>query len=100
MRQEFREGDWVRHHSSPEQLRVVGVGSTIAVRFSKGEMRAFEPSELESVDLTTLPLRKVRGHQYIEEWRRGSVEHYVLLTTVTLLYLIMLVWWSTVGGGR
>ena len=100
MRQEYREGDWVRHHSNPRPLRVVGIGSTIAVRFPKGEMRAFEPCELENVDLATLPARKVWAHRYMEGQRRGSVEQYVLLTIVTLLYLIMLGWWLMAGGGR
>jgi hypothetical protein len=100
MRQEFREGDWVRHRSSPEQLRVVGLGSTIAVRFPKGEMRAFEPCELEKVDIAKLPTRKVQGHEHGEERQHGFVEQYVLVTIVSLLYLSMLVWWLMAGGGR
>jgi hypothetical protein len=100
MQREYREGDWVRHHSSPEPLRVVGIGSTIAVRFPKGEMRAFEPCELENVDLATLPACKLWAHRYINGQCRGFVEQYVLVTSVTLLYLTMLVWWLMAGRGR
>ena len=96
----LREGDWVRHRSSPEPLRVVGIGSTIAVRFPKGEMQAFEPCELEKVDDAKLPLRKVQAHGYMEEPRRRSVEQFVLVTVVSLLYLIMLGWWLVAGGGQ
>ena len=96
----LREGDWVRHRSSPDLLRVVGIGSTIAVRFPKGEMKAFEACELEKVTNAELPLRKMRTHGYIEEQRRGSVEQYMLLIVVSLLYLIMLGWWLMAGGGR
>jgi hypothetical protein len=63
-------------------------------------MRAFEACELEKVDSSKLPLRKMRTHGYIEEQRRGSVEQYVLLTVVSLLYLSMLGWWLMAGGGR
>ena len=81
-------------------FEVVGIGSTIAVRFPKGEMKAFEACELEKVTNAELPLRKMRTHGYIEEQRRGSVEQYMLLIVVSLLYLIMLGWWLMAGGGR
>ena len=49
MEHDFREGNWVLHHSHPKPLRVIGVGPTIAVQYPTGEMRAFEPSELKKV---------------------------------------------------
>ena len=45
MQHDFREGDLVRHHSCAEPIRVVGVGITIVVQFSNGDMQAFEPCE-------------------------------------------------------
>jgi hypothetical protein len=56
---EFREGDWVRHPSYPEPVRVIGVGATIAVQFPNGVMQAFEPVELEKVPAPDIPVRKV-----------------------------------------
>ena len=55
MRQEFREGDWVRHPSYPEPIRVIGIGTTIAVQFPNGVMRAFDPSELEKAEISKVP---------------------------------------------
>jgi hypothetical protein len=63
-------------------------------------MRAFEPCELEKVDIAKLSVRKVQASGYTEQRRRGSVEQYVLVTIVSLLYLSMLVWWVIAGGGR
>lgn len=100
LRREFREGDWVRHHSRPEPIRVVGTGTTIAVQFSNGDMQAFEPCELDKVEIAKVPARKVQAHEYGEGRGRGSAEQYVLLTFVSLLYLIMLVWWLIAGVGR
>lgn len=101
MQNEFREGDWVRHRSYSEPLRVIGLGSTIAVRFPKGEMRAFEPCELEKVAIPTkAPVRNGQAHEHREEPRHGFVEHYVLVAIVSLLYLSMLVWWLIAGGAR
>lgn len=40
MPREFREGEWVRHRSYPEPVRVVGIRPTIAVQFPSGAMRA------------------------------------------------------------
>jgi hypothetical protein len=51
MRDEFREGDCVLHQSFSKPIRVIGVGSTIAVEFPNGVMRAFEPGELKKVAL-------------------------------------------------
>ncbi len=61
MQHEFREGDWVRHHSFSEPIRVIGIGSTIAVQFPNGEMRAFEPEELERVSIA--PVRRPKRRQ-------------------------------------
>jgi hypothetical protein len=97
---DLREGDWVRHRSSPEPLRVVGLGSTIAVRFPNGSMQAVEPCELEKVDPAKLPMRKVQAREQRDERRHGCVEQYVLVTIVSLLYLSMLAWWLMAGGGR
>ena len=97
---DFREGDWVRHRSSPESLRVVGTGTTIAVQFPNRDMRAFEPSELEKVDIAKLPIRKVQAHKPREERQRGLVEQYILVTIVSLLYLSLLIWGLMAGGGR
>jgi hypothetical protein len=91
MLHEFREDDWVRHRSSPEPLRVVGLGTTIVVQFSNGDMQAFEPCELEKVPIAKVPVRKVRG--------RGSAEQFVLLASVSLIYLVMLAW-SIASAGR
>jgi hypothetical protein len=49
---DFHEGDLVTHRSFPQILRVVGVGTTIAVEFPSGEMRAFERLELKKVAIT------------------------------------------------
>ena len=90
MLHEFREGDWVRHHSCPEPIRVVGLGTTIVVQFSNGDMQAFEPCELEKVPLAKIPVRKLRG--------RGSAEQFVLLTSISLIYLVMLAWLIASAG--
>jgi hypothetical protein len=63
MQDQFREGDWVRHRSFPEPIRVIGIGTTIAVELPKEGMRAFEPCELEKVLITSVPVRKVRLHE-------------------------------------
>jgi hypothetical protein len=59
MQHEFREGDWVRHHSCPEPIQVIGTGTTIAVQFPNGAMQAFEPCELENVHIAKVPVPKV-----------------------------------------
>ena len=84
MQHDFREGDLVRHQSCAVPIRVIGIGATIAVQFPTGEMRAFEPCELEKVPIAKVPVRKVRG--------RGSAEQFVLLTSISLIYLVMLAW--------
>ena len=92
MRQEFREGDWVRHRSSSVPIRVVGIGSTIAVRSSTGAMQAFEPCELERAQTTKRHVLKVQVYE--------SAELFVLVSFVSLLYLTMLAWCSIAGVGR
>jgi hypothetical protein len=59
----LREGDWVLHHSCPEPVRVIGLGSTIAVEFPDGMMRAFEPSELKKVTPAKVPRPKAAVHE-------------------------------------
>lgn len=90
MLHEFREGDWVRHHSCPEPIRVVGVGTTIVVQFSNGDMQAFEPCELEKVGAKVRVRKQNRG--------RDSVELFVVVTFIGLLYLLMLVWFIARAG--
>ena len=91
MQQDFREGDLVRHHSCAVPIRVIGTGATIAVQFPNGAMQAFEPCELEKVSIANVPVRrKNRGHD--------SVEQFVLVTCISLIYLIMLVW--LIAGAR
>ena len=89
MQSEFREGDWVRHKKFPEPIRVIGIGSTIAVQFPNGEMRAFEPEELEKVKVqqskVTLPERR---QDRVPRSARGVVS---LATSVGLICLIILV---------
>jgi hypothetical protein len=53
-------------------------------------MQAFEPFQLERVAELSIRKRN-RG--------RNSVEHFVLLTSISLIYLIMLVWFIARGGG-
>jgi hypothetical protein len=55
---------------------------------------------LEKVDSAKLSVRKLQASAYTEQRRRGSVEQYVLVTIVSLLYLSMLIWWVIAGGGR
>ena len=91
MRDEFREGDWVRHRSCAVPLRVIGIGTTIAVQFSNGDMQAFEPCELEKVAIGKVRARKVGGCT--------SAKQLVLVTFIGLIYLVMLAW-LIAGGGR
>jgi hypothetical protein len=91
MPEEYREGDWVRYCSCPEPVRVVGVGATIVVQFPNRDMQAFEPCELEKVAGPNVRVRKQnRG--------RDSVEMFVGVTFVSLLYLLMLVWFIARTG--
>ena len=60
---DFREGDWVWHRSYPDPIRVIGTGTTIAVRFPDGKMQVFEPCELERVQVASVPVRKVQGRE-------------------------------------
>ena len=87
---EFREGDWVRHHSCSEPVRVVGAGTTVVVRFPNGAMQAFEPGELEKVPIAKVSVRKVG--------ERASAEQFVLLTSISLIYLVMLAWLIASAG--
>lgn len=90
MRHEFREGDWVRHHCCPEPIRVVGVGATIVVQFPNGDMRAFEPCQLEKLPIAKAPARRARDG--------ASAEQFVLLTSISLIYLVMLAWLIASAG--
>jgi hypothetical protein len=91
MRGEFREGDWARHRSCPEPIRLVGVGTTIVVQFPNGDMQAFKPCELEKVAGAKVRVRKQN--------REGdAVELFVLVTFISLLYLLMLVWFIARAG--
>jgi len=98
MQDQFREGDWVRHRSFPEPVRVIGIGTTIAVELPNADMRAFEPEELEKVSITSVSVRKVRLH---ERRRNGhGAEQFALVTIVSLIYLVMLVLDVIAGAGR
>jgi hypothetical protein len=89
MEHEFREGDWVRHRSRPDLLRVIGTGTTIAVRFPNGAMQAFEPCELEKVP------NPAPAHGQLREYPRdrglGSGERFAMVTTFALICLFMVV---------
>ena len=91
MQDEFREGDWIRHHCCSEPIRVIGVGATIVVQFPNGGMQAFEPCELEKVAGAKFRVRK-------QNRRRDPVELFVFVTFISLLYLLMLVWFIARAG--
>jgi hypothetical protein len=100
MQHEFREGDWVRHHSSSEPIRVIGIGSTIAVQFPNGEMRAFEPEELQKVSIAKVRQSKAAVPERSLERGRGSAKGLAsLATSVGLICLIILVLAMIAGGG-
>ena len=63
-------------------------------------MQAFEPRELEKVSIAKVPVPKVEVREYREDRERGSAEHFVWVTFIGLLYLIMLAWWLIAGVGR
>jgi hypothetical protein len=90
MNHEFREGDWVRHRLRPDLLRVIGTGTTIAVRFPNGAMQAFEPCELEKVAIPA-PAHKGQLREYPRDRGPGSGERFALVTTFALICLIMVV---------
>ena len=97
---QFREGDWVRHRSSPEAFRVIGIGSTIAVQFPNGEMRAFEPDELEKVSIAKVPQARVPLHERRQDRGRRSDKGFAsLATSIGLIYLIILVL-AMIAGAR
>ena len=100
MQAEFREGDWVRHHSFPEPIRVIGIGSTIAVQFPNGETRAFEPEELEKASIAQVRRSKVavpeRGQDRVQRSANGVTS---LGTSVGFICLIILVLAMIAGGG-
>ena len=91
MQYEFREGDWVLHRSYPDPIRVIGLGSTIAVEFPNGDMQAFEPLELEKVAVAEVPLQKVRVPDHRLDRGHLSDERFALLTSICLICLIALV---------
>jgi hypothetical protein len=76
MQYQFREGDWVRHRSFPEPVRVIGIGSTIAVQFPNGEMRALSPTSWKGRRLPRFRDRRCRlmsiDKRTGEAWPRGS----------------------------
>jgi hypothetical protein len=100
MQYQFREGDWVRHHSFPEPVRVIGIGSTIAVQFANGEMQAFEPEELERVSIAEVRQAKVKVHERRQDRPSRWDERFAsLATSVGLICLIILVLAMIAGGG-
>ena len=100
MQSEFREGDWVRHKTFREPIRVIGIGSTIAVQFPNGEMRAFEPEELEKVSIAKVQQSKAAVPERSLQRGRGSAKGLAsLATTVGLICLIILVLAMIAGGG-
>ena len=100
MQYQFREGDWVRHHSFPEPVRVIGIGSTIAVQFANGEMQAFEPEELERVSIAEVRQAKVKVHERRQDRpSRWDKRFASLATSVGLICLIILVLAMIAGGG-
>jgi hypothetical protein len=100
MRYEFREGDWVRHHSCPEPIRVIGIGSTIAVQFPNGDMQAFEPCELEKVSNAKIPQQRVSIHQRRQDRGLSPAKKFVsLATSIGLICLIILVLAVIAGAG-
>ena len=100
MRYELREGDWVRHHSHPKPIRVIGVGATIAVEYPSGEMRAFEPSELKKVTVAKVtPASKVHVHDHRHDRGLGWGERFGLLMSIVLVCLIVLVLMVLAGAG-
>ena len=55
---------------------------------------------MEKVSITKVPVPKVEVREYREDRERGSAEHFVWVTFIGLLYLIMLAWWLIAGVGR
>ena len=101
MQYEFREGDWVRHPSFPEPVRVIGTGSTIAVKFPNGEMRAFEPDELEKVSIIAVPRSKTGARELRPDRRASSARGLAsLATSIGSICLIILVLAVLDGAGR
>jgi len=90
MLQEVREGDWVRHRSCPDLLRVVGTGTTIAVRFPNGAMQAFEPCELDKVPIDKVPVPKVEGREYRRDGELGTAHRFAFLVCVVCFITLML----------
>jgi hypothetical protein len=86
----LREGDWVLHHSCPEPVRVIGLGSTIAVEFPNGMMRAFEPTELKKVVPAKVSQPKAAVHELRYD-RGGLAAWFGVATSLVLIYLIVLV---------
>jgi hypothetical protein len=100
MQHEFREGDWVRHHSCAVPIRVIGTGATIAVQFPSGVMRAFEPCELERVSIAAIPQPKLRLPERRPDRELGTAERFAsLATSVGLICLIVLVL-AVIAGAR
>jgi hypothetical protein len=100
MQHQFREGDWVRHHSFPEPIRVIGIGSTVAVQFPNGEMRAFEPEELEKVSIAKVRQSKVSVPDRRHDRAPASAKRFASLgMSIGLICLIILVLALIAVGG-
>jgi hypothetical protein len=99
MQYQFREGDWVRHHSFTEPIRVIGIGSTIAVQLPNGEMRAFEPEELERVLIAKVPRPTGPFPERRQDRRPSSAKGFASLAmSIGLICLIILVLAMIAGG--
>jgi hypothetical protein len=97
MRYEFREGDWVRHYSCAKPVRVIGIGTTIAVQLPNGTMQAFEPCELEKVAGAKVAV-KVHVHEHRQVRRLGSAKWLGFIASFSLLCLITLVLMAIAGA--
>src|SRR5262245_38645748 len=98
MRDESREGDWVRHHQCPEPVRVIEVGPTIAIVVPNGEMQAFGPSELERVSTSKVGPPKAHVHRHRERRELVSAELFGLVISFALICLIGLVLVALAGA--
>jgi hypothetical protein len=96
----FQEGDWVRHHSCPQPIRVIGTGPTIAVEFPNGAMRALEPSELETVSISKISPLRLAFPQLRHERRLGSVSQFGFFASALGLIYIVVLLLAVVAGVR
>jgi hypothetical protein len=96
----FQEGDWVRHQSCPQPVRVIGAGPTIAVEFPNGAMRAFEPSELKKVSIFKISPPKLAAPALRRERQLGSVTHFGFFASALGLIYIVVLLLAVVAGVR